>query len=263
MSGHQKIRNYEGAYLGSQYTMYRSCATKSHVEKARDWVKTNIHGRYSYQGHQIVFDSGWWDKLSKEAGLRSIALDIDSTTSQCGWSSYSVSSGTSRIVLSKWCTSYGVIRAIIMHEFAEVYAGIHIFGLKSSQTNADAHNLACNVVNQFSFEDTTERVRRNYNFESCKVELDGICWELQKRNKGIKPVWDWHYRDASVLVNRMKQMSNQSKYIPGYFEVYERNGAFNETKAYRNPSCSSIANLFAEARRRGIKPSQQYYGPCP
>lgn len=256
------IPGYEGPELAaSNLRVYRSVLSSSHIKQVEDWIRQNLKSSCYAGGWTITFEGGW-DKMKRFIGLTA-SFSIKDMLNECGNQTfnatyprnatcpYTPSSSSTQTSISKWCTSYGVLRAIIMHEVVEAYVAMKFYKatspIRGSKEMNAAHDIARDVVKLHTIEKTEERAMRHSNFEDCKWELAGICEELKRRNLGISPLYDRLYRDASILVERMKQMSNQTKYIPGYCETYQKKG-------YAEERYSSIANLFQEAKRRLIYP---------
>ncbi|MBD3286175.1 hypothetical protein GF359_06590 [candidate division WOR-3 bacterium] len=163
MSGRQSIKNYTGAYRGIRHKEYSVQHVKTeHAMKAWNWVKQRSwNNHYVYNYEVLDLTSGWVNRIKKGMGITDIQVGVGYFDDICAKAEYFKTGGWMRIILSRWCTSLGVMRAMAMHEFMEVYAGITKFGRTTHGLGIKANDYACNIVNQFEFEDNWERRLRD------------------------------------------------------------------------------------------------------
>lgn len=253
MTGAQRIKDYDdGTFLATQSNPY---VTREEIKAAWVWITSstrNWQNNYNRNDETIDLSGGWHIRLLKGVGMTESNLEFktDDASDQCAKVEYSKGRYI-RFVVSRRCTSRGVIRAMVMHEFMEAFTGMTKFGMTSQGMNAYAHDYAYNVVIQFNFEEGWERDTRRYNFTACLAELEGLNGELKRRNLGLPAflaTYNNFYLICSGLANRMRQMSPKSRYIPGYYETYEK-GGYKKTKY-----SMTIPAILKEANARGIFP---------
>ncbi|MBN2378682.1 hypothetical protein JXM67_02635 [candidate division WOR-3 bacterium] len=260
MSGAQKLTGYFAPQVDATRFHTKIVITTDTLKKERDWLnKWSASKHVTYNQKTMKIDGqGWWgrrlleiknsiDERIKKGGNfkaydgRSLywATKNESDENKLGACSYHPERGDTRptITISNRCTSSAVVRALILHEFIEIYINV-VFVYGYTWNLSDPHNTACDYVKNFPREDATETTKRMKNIMRSYLELSFIARKLREMNS----------TDATYLKNvtDVRELIRNELFIPGYYEDYTPNG-------YKNTQKSGIADYFSKAIPLGIR----------
>lgn len=222
---------------------YGECTFPRHYDQAWRWVNQQSWRSCYANEHRLDLEGGLKGVL-QFIGLSGIRL-VGDTTNQWAYNTFNATyppgsryphtpiSASSKISISKWCTSVGVLRAAILHEIVEVYAAIRCYKRTISNANDPGpHYTACSYLERIECEKKgSEDKIRDSNVESCLSDLRAILFVIEKA-KGKN---DSLYRKVDTLRNHIAMYS----YIPGYCEPYIK-------RAYRDSQYSSFAKTLKD-----------------
>lgn len=251
--GAQKIMVYPGSHVDATRFKSNSLITKTTLKEVRGWLnKLQISHDVEYNPGRTINlnESDWWGERFKEMqakGLKDIKLDVSSVTEEnkIGSARFDLTESGDKIAyiwISKYCTSAAVVRAILMHEFIEVYTQIAIQGKDHSFNDQESHDFAYLIVKNMLVEWHSESQTRRRNLIKCLVELNCIKSELERRMSNLRFFDPFYLSTIGKIINCI----NNNWVIPGYYEKYEPEG-------YKRTNMSNIAGHFQRAKSLGIQ----------